>query len=248
MELEALIGECTVYDFKVMLEEKKPKSWLKSVSAFANGLGGSLFFGIDNVMAQLYYMEKRGSGLKRIYNKTKALDGYRDDLKPVFKSTTSQFMTIIYSVKYDAKENENAAKPVERKEEAVIKQSLSNHQVIVKLSLSISNICDLLRKMISPMSAKNMRYFCGQKDSTYFKANVGLNNEYKLINEQHLLYSNIFNMKDEGDGIGLAMMRDIKFYYPKENNFRYVKFIVDRLEQAESELRIIKNGISNANM
>ena len=48
MELNALIAECTAYDFKLMLEEKKPKSWLKSVSAFANGLGGSLFFGIDN--------------------------------------------------------------------------------------------------------------------------------------------------------------------------------------------------------
>ena len=48
MELEKLISECTAYDFKLMLEEKKPKSWLKSVSAFANGLGGSLFFGIDN--------------------------------------------------------------------------------------------------------------------------------------------------------------------------------------------------------
>ncbi len=48
MELENLISECTAYDFKLMLEEKKPKSWLKSVSAFANGLGGSLFFGIDN--------------------------------------------------------------------------------------------------------------------------------------------------------------------------------------------------------
>ena len=48
MELNTLIAECTAYDFKVMLEEKKPKSWLKSVSAFANGLGGSLFFGIDN--------------------------------------------------------------------------------------------------------------------------------------------------------------------------------------------------------
>ena len=48
MGLKALIAECTAYDFKVMLEEKKPKSWLKSVSAFANGLGGSLFFGIDN--------------------------------------------------------------------------------------------------------------------------------------------------------------------------------------------------------
>ena len=48
MELNTLIAECTAYDFKVMLEDKRPKSWLKSVSAFANGLGGSLFFGIDN--------------------------------------------------------------------------------------------------------------------------------------------------------------------------------------------------------
>ena len=48
MKLDNLISECTAYDFKLMLEEKKPKSWLKSVSAFANGLGGSLFFGIDN--------------------------------------------------------------------------------------------------------------------------------------------------------------------------------------------------------
>ena len=48
MELEKLISECTAYDFKLMLEEKKPKSWLKSVSAFANGLGGTLFFGVDD--------------------------------------------------------------------------------------------------------------------------------------------------------------------------------------------------------
>ena len=48
MELKALIAECTAYDFKVMLEEKKPKSWLKSVSAFAKGLGGSFFLSIDN--------------------------------------------------------------------------------------------------------------------------------------------------------------------------------------------------------
>ena len=48
MELNSLISECTAYDFKLMLEENRPKSWLKSVSAFANGLGGSLFFGIDN--------------------------------------------------------------------------------------------------------------------------------------------------------------------------------------------------------
>ena len=48
MDIYSLISECTAYDFKVMLEERKPKSWLKSVSALANGLGGSLFFGVDN--------------------------------------------------------------------------------------------------------------------------------------------------------------------------------------------------------
>ena len=55
---------------------------------------------LADVMAQLDYMEKRGSGLKRICNETMALDGYRDELKPVFKSSPSQFITVIYSVEY----------------------------------------------------------------------------------------------------------------------------------------------------
>lgn len=52
---------------------------------------------LANVMAQLDYMEKRGSGLTRICNETKALDGYREELKPVFKSTPAQFQTIIFA-------------------------------------------------------------------------------------------------------------------------------------------------------
>ena len=44
-EFQTLIAECTAYDYKVMLEESRR---LKSVSAFANTMGGSLFFGIDN--------------------------------------------------------------------------------------------------------------------------------------------------------------------------------------------------------
>ena len=41
-----LIGEATEYDKKQALEVKKPKSWCKSVSAFANGIGGKLVWGI----------------------------------------------------------------------------------------------------------------------------------------------------------------------------------------------------------
>ena len=52
---------------------------------------------LANVMAQLDYMEKRGSGLTRICNETKALDGYKEELKPEFKSTPTQFQTIIFA-------------------------------------------------------------------------------------------------------------------------------------------------------
>lgn len=48
MKIDRWIAEATECDFKVALETKKPKSWLKSISAFSNGIGGTLFFGIDN--------------------------------------------------------------------------------------------------------------------------------------------------------------------------------------------------------
>lgn len=46
MNMENLIGETTEYDKKAALEVRKPKSWCKSVSAFANTLGGALIFGM----------------------------------------------------------------------------------------------------------------------------------------------------------------------------------------------------------
>ena len=48
MNFNKLIAECSDYDFKEQLETKKTKSWLKTVSAFANGIGGILFFGVND--------------------------------------------------------------------------------------------------------------------------------------------------------------------------------------------------------
>ena len=62
---------------------------------------------LANVMAQLDYMEKRGSGLTRICNETQALDGYKDELKPAFKSTPTQFQTIIYATTDTSNVGEN---------------------------------------------------------------------------------------------------------------------------------------------
>lgn len=46
LDIRQLIGEATEYDKKQALEVKRPKSWCKSVSAFANGIGGKLIWGI----------------------------------------------------------------------------------------------------------------------------------------------------------------------------------------------------------
>ena len=48
MDISRLIGETTEYDKKAALEIKKPKSWCKSVSAFANTSGGVLIFGVSD--------------------------------------------------------------------------------------------------------------------------------------------------------------------------------------------------------
>ena len=45
---ELLIAETTEYDLKEALEIKKPKDWLKTISAFANTAGGTIYFGITD--------------------------------------------------------------------------------------------------------------------------------------------------------------------------------------------------------
>ena len=65
MNIEELFGEATEYDKKQSLEIKKPKSWLKSVSAFANSFGGNLIFGITND-DEIVGLEDAGKGAEII--------------------------------------------------------------------------------------------------------------------------------------------------------------------------------------
>lgn len=60
MTLREHIGETNLYDKKEYLEKDKPKSWLKSVSAFANSRGGKLIFGVkeDNSITGLSDYQK----------------------------------------------------------------------------------------------------------------------------------------------------------------------------------------------
>lgn len=60
MDLKEYFGETNLYDKKEKLEINKAKSWLKSVSAFANGTGGKLIFGVkeDNTVMALKILKR----------------------------------------------------------------------------------------------------------------------------------------------------------------------------------------------
>ena len=47
-DIQKLFGEATAYEKKERIEAKRPKSWLKSVSACANGEGGVVVFGVSD--------------------------------------------------------------------------------------------------------------------------------------------------------------------------------------------------------
>ena len=78
MDIKKLIGEATDYDKKLMLEEKKPKSWCKSVSAFANTFGGALIFGVSNEGAVVGVLKTQRVILKKSVSLSKQeSDQYR---------------------------------------------------------------------------------------------------------------------------------------------------------------------------
>ena len=108
--------------------------------------------------------DSRGSGLKRICNETKSLDGYKEELKPVFRSTTSQFMTTIYSMAYEIKGQQD------EHYQAGIKQGLSWEQVGTKMGLSWDEVVKLFIAIQEPKSMAELKELYQWSNTTKFKA------------------------------------------------------------------------------
>lgn len=82
------------------LEEKKPKNWYKSVSAFANKFGGALIFGISNE-EMVVGLENPEGDAEKISEVIKT----RLDPMPEFKFTVVM-SNLNYDVSQDFEENE----------------------------------------------------------------------------------------------------------------------------------------------
>jgi len=76
---ELLISEATEYEFKSALEVGKAKSWLKTVSAFSNGLGGSIYFGVN------------------VAGEPEGLDDIQNDTEKISQLINSKIVPMIYT-------------------------------------------------------------------------------------------------------------------------------------------------------
>lgn len=61
---------------------------------------------LADVFTQFGYMEKRGSGLRKIYNETAKLPGFSDSKKPIFRSQYESFFTEILNNNYEQEDSD----------------------------------------------------------------------------------------------------------------------------------------------
>ena len=101
---------------------------------------------------RMKYMERRGSGLRKIVSETEKLPGYTEAYKPEFSSTATDFRVILKNVNYN----------LEGDAHQVIHQVTHQDIELSTMSKQILAFCT------TPKSKKELAVFCGFKDLRNF--------------------------------------------------------------------------------
>lgn len=172
MKLCEYIGETSAYDKKVMLERSNPVSWLKSVSAFANTLGGKLLFGVSNEgdLVGLADAEKDAEDISEAI-KMQILEAYKiastrlgREFVPTFHSDATDFVVTLPNLQYGMRDVQNAAEVVQAGVKSVTKATQKTTQIATqksthkstqkttqKILLAIANNPNVTRKELADM-------------------------------------------------------------------------------------------------
>lgn len=107
---------------------------------------------IADLFHRMKYMERRGSGLRKIVSETEKLPGYTEAYKPEFSSTATDFRVILKNVNYN----------LEGDTHQVIHQVTHQDIELSTMSKQILAFCT------TPKSKKELAVFCGFKDLRNF--------------------------------------------------------------------------------
>ncbi len=106
-----LITEASEHEFKEALEVKKPRSWLKTVSAFANSVGGFIIFGLrdDAMVLGLHDASRDAQIISRLIKEritplpSFTLSAFREGEKDLLTLTIDKGATTPYYYRGDGK-------------------------------------------------------------------------------------------------------------------------------------------------
>ena len=115
---------------------------------------------ISEIFHRLDFVERRGSGLKKIQNETANLHGYTDEFAPDFKSTRTAFHVILKNINYNPTTS------------AVEVSTEVTAEVSVEVKLASEKLSDLVAFCLTPRTRKEMQEFCGIKSDEYFRKNI----------------------------------------------------------------------------
>ena len=103
---------------------------------------------IADLFHRMKYMERRGSGLRKIVSETEKLPGYTEAYKPEFSSTATDFRVILKNVNYNLEGD--------------------THQVIHQDPTLSAVSTQILVFCIEPKPKKELASYCGFKDLRNF--------------------------------------------------------------------------------
>ena len=107
---------------------------------------------IADLFHRLKYMERRGSGLKKIFSETEKLPGYTEELRPFFFSTSSDFRVVLKNVNYPS----GSHNPQDNLQDNLQVSPQDNRQAA--LSSKIILYCKI------PRSKREIAQYCGYRD------------------------------------------------------------------------------------
>ena len=111
---------------------------------------------IADLFHRMKYMERRGSGLRKIVSETEKLPGYTAAYKPEFSSTATDFRVVLKNVNYNLEDDTHQ----------VI------HQVIHQVTHQVIELSTVSKQILAfcttPKSKKELAVFCGFKDLRNF--------------------------------------------------------------------------------
>ena len=107
---------------------------------------------IADLFHRMKYMERRGSGLRKIVSETEKLPGCTEAYKPEFSSTATDFRVILKNVNYNLEGN--------------------SHQVTHQVTHQVNKLTVVSEQILAfctkPKSKKEVAAFCGFKDLRNF--------------------------------------------------------------------------------